>query len=402
MKMKKMLSLAAMFAVLSYASPASAELKISGDAATRVRGQFNNSDIGGVKTKNSDDIKYQYRVRLKTAADLGDGYFFKALIANEETTNGGTPGWSTVGATNTEKFQLEVSNFYFGRTLEKCHYQIGRLPLNSFNNPIFDLTLYPVPTDFTNAGVYAVDVPVFQWNFDRVYGMNYGTKVGNGDLNGTLVILDNNSTTENTATTGDGLFNDGYLLHLSYKTTIGDVTVEPQALITLTDAQGATYQKISPNSFGANATIPAGKSKIGLSGFYTVCKDSKGSRFVTTPYLGDNTSTPVVETSYSLTVPTATNVDYRGYLLRAKAESGPVMGWVDYNRTVDKSQAKEYTYNNIFVWAQYKVNVHESALGSVSLTPTVRYRASGKETAGTDGTERNNQLRTELWASVTF
>ena len=375
MKMKKMLSLAAMFAVLSYASPASAELKISGDAATRVRGQFNNSDIGGVKTTNQDDIKFQYRVRLKAAADLGGGYFFKALIANEEITNGGTPGWSTVGATNTEKFQLEVSNFYFGRTLEKCHYQIGRLPLNSFNNPIFDLTLYPVPTAFTNSGVFAVDVPVFQWNYDRVYGMNYGTKVGNGELNGTLVILDNNSITENTVATGDGLFNDGYLLHLSYKTTIGDVTVEPQALITLTDAQGATYQKISPNSFGANATIPAGKSKIGLSGFYTVCQDSKGA--------------PIP-------------VDYSGYLLRAKAESGPVMGWIDYNRTVDKSPANDLTYNNIFVWAQYKVNVHESALGTVSLTPTVRYRASGKDTEGISGTERNNQLRTELWASVTF
>ena len=398
-----MLSLAAMFAVLSYASPASAELKISGDAATRVRGQFNNSDIGGVKTTNSDDIKYQYRVRLKTAADLGDGYFFKALIANEETTNGGTPGWSTVGATNTEKFQLEVSNFYFGRTLEKCHYQIGRLPLNSFNNPIFDLTLYPVPTAFNNTtGVYAVDVPVFQWNFDRVYGMNYGTKVGNGELNGTLVILDNNSATENTVATGDGLFNDGYLLHLSYKTTIGDVTVEPQALITLTDAQGATYQKISPNTFGANATIPAGKSKIGLSGFYTVCKDSKG---FTPPTVTSVTTadpvTHVVSTATTTTLNPA-SVDYSGYLLRAKAESGPVMAWIDYNRTVDKTPDNDRTYNNIFVWAQYKVNVHESALGSVSLTPTVRYRASGRDTAGTVGTDRNNQLRTELWASVTF
>ena len=385
--MKKMLSLAAMFAVLSYASPASAELKISGDAATRVRGQFRNSDIRGVKTTDQDDIKYQYRVRLKTSADLGDGYFFKALIANEETVSSTgaplTPGWSTVGATNTEKFQLEVSNFYFGRTLENCHYQIGRLPLNSFNNPIFDLTLYPVPTAFTNSGVYAVDVPVFQWNFDRVYGMNYGTKVGNGELNGTLVVLDNNSFTENTALTGDGLFNDGYLLHLTYKTTIGNVTVEPQALITLTDAQGATYQKISPNTFGANATIPAGKSKIGLSGFYTVCQDSKGA--------------------YGST---AANVDYNGYLLRAKGESGPVTAWIDYNHTTDKSSGTGLTeqkkYNNLFVWAQYKVNVHESALGTVSLTPTVRYRASGKDTAGTVGTDRNNELRTELWASVTF
>ena len=235
-----MLSLAAMLAVISYASPASAELKIGGDATTRVRGQFNNSNMSGTKATDKDDIKYQYRVRLKASADLGDGYFFKALIANEEISNGLTPGWSTVGNTNGEKFQLEVSNFYFGRMMESSHYMIGRLPINSFNNPIFDLTLYPVPTAFDNAtGIFAVDVPVFQWNYDRVYGMNYGTKVGNGELNATFVVLDNNSTAENhSAIVGDGVFNDGYLLHLTYKTTIGDVTVEPQAIITLTDAQG--------------------------------------------------------------------------------------------------------------------------------------------------------------------
>ena len=402
-----MLSLAAMLAVISYASPASAELKISGDAITRVRGQFRNSslrDLGGVYQKNvyQDDIKYQYRVRLKASADLGDGYFFKTLIANEENTlQGGTPGWNTVGNTNSEKFQLEVSNFYFGRMMESSHYMIGRLPLNSFNNPIFDITLYPVPAyGFTNSSIYAVDVPVFQWNYDRVYGMNYGTKVGNGELNATLVVLDNNSVKEDTTiNTGDGVFNDGYLLHLSYKTTIGDVTVEPQAIITLTDAQGASYQKISPNTFGANATIPVGKSKLGLSGFYTVCKDSKGATGTT------YSSTTTLDNSTIVTSPWAT-VDYSAYLLRLKGESGPVMAWIDYNRTNDNSRtatkSTDITYNNIFVWAQYKINVHESALGSVSVIPTVRYRASGRDIAGIAGTGHNNELRPELWASVTF
>ena len=393
-----MLSLAAMLAVISYASPASAELKIGGDAATRVRGQFNNSNMSGVKTTDKDDIKFQYRVRLKASADLGDGYFFKTLIANEETSNGGTPGWSTVGSLNTEKFQVEVSNFYFGRMMESSHYMIGRLPLNSFNNPIFDLTLYPVPTAFDNTtGIFAVDVPVFQWNYDRVYGMNYGTKVGNGDLNATLVVMDNNSAIENSSATGDGLFNDGYLLHLTYKTNIGDVTVEPQAIIVLTDAQGATYQKISPNSFGANATIPVGKSKIGLSGFYTVCKDNKAVSTSSVTTYPDPPAAPVVTVTQ-----TPQNVDYSGYLLRVKGESGPVMAWVDYNRTVDKTPVNDITYNNVFVWAQYKINVHESAMGTVSLTPTLRYRASGREIAGISGTDHQNQLRTELWASVTF
>jgi len=365
--MKKMLSLAAMFAVLSYATPASAELKISGDAAVRERAQFNNST-------SDKDILTQYRVRLKTSADLGSGYFFKSMIQNE----GVAGGWQTIAATNTERNPLEVSNFYFGRSLEESHYQIGRLPLNSVNNPIYDITLYPVPTAFTNAGRFAVDVPVATFNFDRVFGLNYGTKIGSGELNATVVILDNNSTIENTPATGDGLFNDGYLLNLSYKTNIGDVTVEPQALISLTDAQGFTYQKVSPNTAGANISIPAGKSKIGLSGFYTICRDSKGMNGAV-----------------------ATDVDYDGYLLRVKGESGPVTAWVDYNRTKDKSPVDDITYTNAFLWAQYNVKVHESATGTFSLTPTIRYRASGRDVTA-KYSDSLNQLRGELYATVTF
>ena len=365
--MKKMLSLAAMFAVLSYASPASAELKIGGEAAVRERGEFNNTEIGGVKTTTNDDLKTQYRVRLKAAADLGSGYFFKAMLQNEEVP----AGWTTVANGNSEKYQVELSNFYFGRMLECSHYMIGRLPLNSFNNPIFDLALYAIPA----AGIYAVDIPVNTYNFDRVFGLNYGGKIGNGDLNATFIVFDNHSTVENTPALADGLLNDGYAVHLSYKDTIGDVVFEPQAIISLTDLNGLAYQRVSPNTFGANLTIPAGSSKIGLSGFYTVCKDHNGA--------------PIP-------------VDYNGYLLRVKGESGPVMAWVDYNKTKDKSPANDVTYNNLFVWAQYNFKVHESATGTFNLTPTLRYRASGAEIDGTPGTARNNQLRTELYATVTF
>jgi len=392
--MKKMLSLAAMFAVLSYASPASAELKIGGDAGVRLRGEFNNSEASGVKTTNSDDLKFQYRLRLKTSADLGSGYFFKALVSNEEVAG----SWQTVASGNTDKYALELSNFYFGRALENCHYSIGRIPLNSVNNPIFDITLYPIPTGGPAlGGIYAVDIPVATWNFDRVFGLNYGTKIGGGELNGTLVVFDNNSTTENSAAVvGDGLLNDGYALHLSYKTNVGDVTVEPQAIISLTDLQGARYQKVSPNTFGANATIPVGKSKLGLSGFYTVCKDSKGITTSTT------TTYPVGAAPVVTTTQTSANVDYNGYLVRVKGESGPVTAWVDYNHTTDKTPATDLKYNNLFVWAQYQIKVQESATGSFSLTPTLRYRASGSGAAAGDITTRNNQLRTELYATVTF
>ncbi|MEI8032623.1 MAG: hypothetical protein WCH05_04675 [Chlorobiaceae bacterium] len=399
--MKKMLSFAAMIAALSYASPASAELKFGGDASTRLRGQFGNTkSVDGVKDK-SDDLLFQYRIRLNGAADLGGGYFFKTMIMSEETAGGVAlgGGWSPVGVNNSGAYNLEVSNFVFGRMMKDSHYMVGRIPLNSVNNPIFDLTQFAIPTASTilsnNTGVaaattiYAVDIPVATFMNDRVYGLNYGTKVGDGELNATVVVLDNFSTDNKLpdpilingrTKNADGLFNDGYILHLSYKTNLGDVTVEPQALISLTDVNGVNYTDVSPNTFGANATVPVGKSKLGFSGFYTLCKDKYG-----------------VTPSTGLT----TNVDYSGYLVRAKAESGPVTAWIDFNKTTNRTPVADVEYNNMFIWAQYKVNVHESATGTFSVTPTVRYRASSSQAAGA-GKAEDNQLRTELYATVTF
>jgi hypothetical protein len=366
--MKKMLSLAAMFAVLSYAAPASAELKIGGEAAIRARAEFNAVDPGDA---TNDDLKYQYRIRLKTSADLGEGYFFKAMMQNEEA--GGS--WTTVNTTNElndEAYAIEVSNFYFGRNLKDCSYSIGRLPLNSFNNPIFDLAAYAIPsTGHTFGTIYAVDVPFTTHNFDRLFGANYSRKIGDGTFNGALYVTDNGSTT-NSVVNGDGLLNDGYGLHLSYKATVGDVTVEPQALLSLTDINNT----VAPQTFGLNATIPSGKSKIGVSAFYTICDDSDA------------------------------NVDYNGYLVRLKGESGNAMAWIDYNETSD--DANKVDYDNLFVWAQYKFKMHESATGTFSLTPTVRYRASGLDGTGAaavstaTGLKDNSQLRAELYATVTF
>jgi len=362
-----MLSLAAMFAVLSYAAPASAELKIGGEAAVRARAEFNDT--------TGDDLLYQYRIRLNTSADLGDGYFFKAMMQNEEvpsawTTMIGGPAAPYSGLNNREKYAMEISNFYFGRNLKDCSYSIGRLPLNSFNNPIFDLALYAVPTVLSaTSTVYAVDIPVTTYNFDRLFGANYSRKIGDGTFNGTLVVMDNSST----KATDNGFLNDGYALHLGYKTTVGDVTVEPQALLSLTNIDLAKND-VSPQTIGVNATIPSGKAKVGVSAFYTICDD---------------------------TTPANADVDYTGYLVRLKGESGNAMAWIDYNATSDQSGANDADYDNLFVWAQYKFKMHESATGTFTLTPTLRYRASGAEGAGAVVGD-NEQLRAELYAAVTF
>jgi len=377
--MKKMLSLAAMFAVLSYASPAQAELKIGGDAGVRVRSEFKSTTDGD---NHSDDVNFQYRIRLKAAADLGSGYFFKAMVMNENANIAG--GWQKISE-NAERIELDVSNFYFGRMMADSHYMMGRLPLNSFNNPAFDLTLYPMQP---------LDQPVFNINFDRVYGLNYGAKLGNGEANATLVVLDNNSTVVSDDE-NDGLFNDGYALHLVYKTTVGDVTIEPQVLTVLTKANirdqdnviaystgttSALYnlaENVTPVTFGANASMPVGDAKVSCSAFYTICDDTN-----------DGTVAHAAQR----------RADYHGALLRLKGESGPVMAWVDYSASKDK--VTDTNYSGTFVWAQYKYSVYESAAGSFTLQPTLRWLATSKETIDTD--VDNSTFRTELWATVSF
>ncbi|NEX11999.1 MAG: hypothetical protein C1942_04765 [Prosthecochloris sp.] len=370
--MKKMLSLVFALVLLAQAAPATAEIKFSGDAQVRPRGEF--TDIDGLDDK--DDMKYYYRLRLRAAADLGDGFFAKALISSE------TPGWLvSVGDSNSETYDLGVSQLYFGRMMENSHYMMGRLPLNSFNNPVFDISMYPFQ---------ATEIPTFIYNNDRIYGFNYGTKVGPGELNATLCVL-NNDMTEN------DVFEDGYAVHVAYKTNIGNVTFEPQLLAALTDADiaggafisGSSYAKsayndVTPFTVGANVTIPANKTTFTVSGFYTWA-DGEGTRLSLEE---DCCDTQIVSTSH--------DVDYSAYLLRIKAQNGPITAWLDYNAADDDTDGAGDDYTNMFIWAQYNWKVHESSMGSFTIAPTVRYLATDYNDA------EASRLRTELWASVSF
>ncbi len=377
--MKKILSLAAMFAVLSYASPASAELNFTGDASVRIR----ETSLGAAH-QAKDDLYYQYRVRLNAAADLGDGYLFKAQITNEAPTGfGGGGGWQTVGYGNTEVYTLGASQFYFGRFYGDSHYLFGRLPLNSTNNPILDLTLYPQNP---------LDIPTTTFNNDRLFGANYGTKIGSGDFNVVVGVFDNISASD-TAGTGDGLLNDGYAFLASYKTTIGNVTFEPEVLTSITKFDSVTqttystgtpwHQGIRPVTFGANVGVPAGDLKLGFSGLYNI---GKGTTPTSTIY-GANANA---------------NVDYTGYLLRVKGEFGPFLAWYDYNKTSDKSASTTHEYTNNFVWAQYQYKVYQAAKGSLTIQPTLRYLTSSDHVGGAIADVNTSRFRSELWATVSF
>ncbi len=384
--MKKMLSLAAMFAVLSYASTASAEVKFGGDVSVRVR-EVSNEKANEAK----DNISYAYRTRLNVSGDFEGGYIFRAVISNEApnvtstgvVALGGGGGFQTVGYGNTELYTFGATQLYFGRFYGDSggsHYLVGRLPLNSSNNPVFDLHLYP-----SNP----LDVPTSTFNNDRLFGFNYGTKIGSGDLNAVIGVFDNLSA-GNTAGTGDGLLNDGYAVSIAYKIKAGDFTLEPQVLTALTHHDTITqntfsptsasygtpwHQGIAPLTIGANVGALVSDVKLGFSGFYT---SGKG----TTP------------TSTNFGAGGGSNVDYSGYLLRFKAEYGQFLAWYDLNKTTDKSAATT-DYTNNFVWVQYKI-----PSGKVTFQPTLRYLTSNKHTALAD--TKTSRLRSEVVATLTF
>ena len=166
------------------------------------------------------------------------------------------------------------------------------------------------------------------------------------------------------------VFEDAYALHLMYKTNIGDITIDPQLLAAISDSDllSMGYNDITPITLGSNVVIPAGDTKFTLGGFYTFCDDS------------------------------ATDINYDAYLVRFKAEHGPVRAWIDYSAMNDDSMGKSDEYSNMYLWAQYNWKVHESSMGSFTLSPTVRYLT--KDT--NNGASEYERLRTELWAQVSF
>ncbi|NEX13738.1 MAG: hypothetical protein C1941_03430 [Prosthecochloris sp.] len=368
--MKKLLSLVFGLALLvAFSTPATAAIKFSGDAQVRPRVEMTKSGESG---EWKEELYWLYRLRLRLAADLGSGYFAKALLASESAGWFATisDGRGTVDL-NGKTYNLfpdnlsdhfGVNQVYFGRMMQDSHYILGIMPVNSFNNPVFDLAVYPTS---------AVGIPYLLINNDRIFGLNYGRKVGPGELSATLCVLGD----AQWDSTDDSFLRDEYAVHLMYKTNIGDVIIDPQLLAAVTRTQnvdiGAPEEYgHAPFTFGTNVIIPAGDTKFTLSGFYT--NDGIG--------LVDDEN----------------GVDYSAYIVRAKAEHGPVRAWVSYNAADVKSPMSD-DYENFYVWAQYTLKVYESSMGKFTLTPTVRYRDRDM-----NGSDKDTRWRTEVWANISF
>lgn len=339
---------------------AGATIRFGGEAALRIRGEFRQSGIGDTEDRE-DDLKYQYRFRLRTDAELGDGYFFNAQLQYEDGASG---VWQTVRHQSSERYKLQLSSFVMGRKLGRSRYTVGRLPLDGFRNPLYDLGLYPSQP---------LEIPIVTMNCNRFFGASYTGALGSESLGASLLLIDNGL--------AGNISNPAYTLHVTLKSSLGPVTVEPQVLAMLGgtdiyDQDELVFKKdVTPLTAGVTLTFPLGGAEIDLCGFYTMA-DEKPSA-----------SSPAV--------------DYSGYLLRLRTEKGPFMAWIDYSRTIDRSAGLPKTrYANTFVWAQYRIPVYESPSGTFTLTPTLRYLASSLLYGSTD--TEYSRLRTELVATVTF
>ncbi len=388
--MKKKVSLALLFAALAYATPAAAAtFSVDGDIGARVRSETYDDAHQG-----ANDLYWQYRVRLNGSADLGNGYFAKVQLLNEAPNQtpagtvalGGDGGWQRVGYGNSELNSIGFSQAFFGRNYGDSHYAAGRLPLNSINNPLFDLTLYPKNP---------LDIPTATYQNDRLFGAAYGTKFAGGDLNFVLGVFDNISGNNNKGT-GDGLLNDGYAFIASYKTEVAGVTVEPEILTAVTKFDSVTQETFTPGSsgygqpwhqgvrpvtFGVNLGGAISDLKLGGTALVDI---SKGTTPSSVKVYGANAGQ---------------NVDFKAYLLRIKAEYGPVLAWYDHSVAVDKSAPVKQTYTNNFVWAQYQIKAYDTKEAKLVIQPTIRYLTTRDEVTPANNT---NRLRSELWATVSF
>ncbi|NTU67531.1 MAG: hypothetical protein HGB02_01475 [Chlorobiaceae bacterium] len=424
--MKKLIPFAALLAMAIQPAPAvAAQFGFGGDVSTRLRVQTYDIDH-----QFADEVMWQYRVTLNGSVRFGDGFYARVQLANTEPNKldsdkgifgapgtvavGGGGGWQAVGYGNASFSSLGFNNAYLGRNYGDSHYAVGRLPLNSFDNPIYDLTFFPRNP---------IELPVATFLNDSMFGANYGTKVGAGELNLTLGVVDNIVGKE-ARHIKDGLLKDGYLLMASYRAEVAGVSVEPIVLAAITrmdsftqetfKAAGPTsgtgenlnnkyrmpfHQGVRPVTFGANLSGPVGGVKIGAGAWYSIVKGTTPDRAVY-----NNSDVVVGGNPYGLDNRNAI-VDYTAYFTRIKAEYGPVLVWWDHSVTTDRSKradqpvAIKQTYTNNLAWAQYQYHAYEDKDVKLTLQPTLRFMVTKDEV---DPTYNHSRLRYELWAVAAF
>lgn len=334
------------------------QVKWSGDARIRPRYDINDKTAGG--GNKTTDMYYMYRARLRLKADIGDNWAFNTMISHNGAyfySKFGSADFPEILGTNqtssktssresSRRATLSFMELYFGKETKDYGVIVGLFPLNSINNPIYDIHYYPNKT---------VDIPHAIFNSDGAFGLSgyYQTTVGKF---GAKLFVEDAKGKEEENPSGDILsdINDQYTLELNYTNTLGDFVINPQALISISSEKDSAC---TPNSFGLNITSPK-LSTLTLSGsaIYTFQNNEKLK--------------PLQEPGFYVS-------KYNGYYLRLKLAGklgfGNLLAWVDYAKITEDLALKDNDYNFYFTWIAYEMPIYKSESGAVSITPELRY-----------------------------
>ncbi len=384
--MKKLLASCLM--ALLVAGPVLASITFSGDARFRPRmdmmdwGDYPKTvqsvvdgDTIATKTKAKTDYYYIWRARLHADAQIGNGWFWKgsmgvnALAQLPRANTGNAP--ADGAADNSIRQDVSWMLNYFGMKREGWGFAMGLLPLDSYNNPGFDLHYYPhKPGEF----------PFYIWSNDAAFGFAYYNKIGPGKL-GMRVLVDDDNLNANefetvyndtTSVSNDLDTADGYTITLDYSIKLMDkITVSPALFYAMADDYVPQPLTLGVNAYG----IPAGPGKIDAGFFYTMNNEA------------DNNSTSIGEYTGML--------GRLRYNLPMRQGKDAILLWYDYT-SIDWTDADLHTVH--YLWLHYNWVPYKSEMGSFHVRPTLRLTMENKENDA--GTTTLEYTRTKF--EVTF
>ena len=309
------------------------QIKINGDAMVRPRYDMIDN---GKYADSRNDFYYMYRARINLRADIGDGWHFKTQLGHH--------GYGAFGMTNqntTKRLPNEIEGssrpsvdflqMYFGYESNDAGIIGGIIPLNSLNNPLFDLHYYPN---------IMIDIPNILMGVDGVFGFTGYIKILDNKLTAYVLKDKNEIYVEDPNGIKKNDKNDSYTLGASYNLNFGNLSIEPNAYLAV-----ASEGNQAPTTLGLNLKL----KEVGPFTLFATGGISNQK----------NTGT----------------IEYDANFLRIKLEgklgSGLFTFWYDLANRNDKLNNLTEKHKFNFYYLMYTFTVYKSDKGTVTIAPTI-------------------------------
>jgi len=335
------------------------QIKINGDAMVRPRYDMTDN---GKYADSKNDFYYMYRARINLRADIGDGWHFKTQLGHH--------GYGAFGMTSqntTKRLPLEIEGssrpsvdflqMYFGYESKDAGIIGGIIPLNSLNNPLFDLHYYPN---------IMIDIPNILMGVDGVFGFTGYINVLDNKLTAYVLKDKNEIYLEDPNGIKKIDKNDSYTLGASYSINIGNLSVEPNAYIAV-----ASKGNQAPTTLGINLKL----KEVGPVTLYATGGISKQNNSETIEY----------------------DANFLRLKLEGKIGPGLFTAWYDLANRTDKISNIDEKHKFNFFYIMYTFTVYKSDKGAVTIAPTIMNLREN-----VDNKKDYNRYKFELSANITF